>query len=465
MKINNVPDGSGIDMEDLFASPKNLNTTLSGQINGSGLLYIFAAIGAPSVGVLSLTNVSMINPNTASGTFSVTNFAALDATTGPAGSDPLGTATVSLSGGSLRLTHQGSGSNGVLSAFAANNIEVYALDTAFGDQNGTITVGSGGSGNTGNVVQLGALSFNGTGASANQTLTTNNAVGGVNYKLRFSGMTTLAGNSTFTSGATPADVELAGKITGTGNLIKAGNNTLTLSGVSSDYTGATTVNAGTLVFNATHKIHQLNIANAARAVVSSGGDKVLATTGISITGSGKLDMTDEDGVVDYSGSSPLAAIKTLIANGFAGGAWSGNGITSSAAAATVGSQHTTGLGYGESSVIFNSFPANFSGADVDSTAILIRYTAFGDANLDGSVDTTDFNNLASNFSGSGKFWPQGDFNYDGTVDTTDFNLLASNFSFTVSGPQALASSLVPEPAISSSLAVCLALIRRRKRRS
>src|SRR5206468_3676501 len=116
-------------------------------------------------------------------------------------------------------------------------------------------------------------------------------------------------------------------------------------------------------------------------------------------------------------------------------------------------QPTTALGYGESSVLFSSFPANFSGVDVDCTAVLIRYTAFGDANLDGTVDTTDFNNLASNFSGSGKVWTQGDFNYDGTVDTTDFNLLASNFSFTVSGPGALASSLVPEPASLSVLLV------------
>lgn len=51
----------------------------------------------------------------------------------------------------------------------------------------------------------------------------------------------------------------------------------------------------------------------------------------------------------------------------------------------------------------------------------------GDANHDRTVDTVDFNILASNFSQSGKTFGQGDFNYDGTVDTIDFNLLAANF--------------------------------------
>jgi dockerin type I repeat protein len=80
---------------------------------------------------------------------------------------------------------------------------------------------------------------------------------------------------------------------------------------------------------------------------------------------------------------------------------------------------------------------------VDSTALLIRFVYYGDANLDGTVDTIDFNLLAASFSQTGKVWFSGDFNYDGSVDTTDFNLLASNFSQTLSAPAL--GSLVPEP--------------------
>src|SRR5204863_8504402 len=48
---------------------------------------------------------------------------------------------------------------------------------------------------------------------------------------------------------------------------------------------------------------------------------------------------------------------------------------------------------------------------------LVAYTLAGDANLDLTVDTVDFNLLAASFSQSGKFWENGDFNYDGSVDT------------------------------------------------
>ena len=52
----------------------------------------------------------------------------------------------------------------------------------------------------------------------------------------------------------------------------------------------------------------------------------------------------------------------------------------------------------------------------------------GDADRSRTVDTIDFNILATNFALSGKTFSQGDFDYSGTVDTIDFNLLANRFS-------------------------------------
>jgi hypothetical protein len=46
----------------------------------------------------------------------------------------------------------------------------------------------------------------------------------------------------------------------------------------------------------------------------------------------------------------------------------------------------------------------FAGESIDSTATLIRYTLSGDANLDATVDTVDFNLLTANFSQSAKHW-------------------------------------------------------------
>ena len=69
------------------------------------------------------------------------------------------------------------------------------------------------------------------------------------------------------------------------------------------------------------------------------------------------------------------------------------------------------------------------------------FTLSGDADRNKTVDTIDFNILASNFGQSGKNFSQGDFNYDTTVDTIDFNLLATNFSKTL--PAALCFRAAP----------------------
>jgi hypothetical protein len=105
--------------------------------------------------------------------------------------------------------------------------------------------------------------------------------------------------------------------------------------------------------------------------------------------------------------------------------------------------HKTALGYAEASALGIG---TFSGQVVDSTSVLIAYTYAGDANLDRTVDTIDFNLLAANFSGSGKIWGQADFNYDGSVDTIDFNLLASNFSLSLPSATTSLAAVVPEPA-------------------
>jgi hypothetical protein len=194
---------------------------------------------------------------------------------------------------------------------------------------------------------------------------------------------------------------------------------------------------------------------------STGSIKINAATGntsnvgsLSILGSSKFDLATKAIVINYSGSSPLASIKSQLTNGYANGAWTGTGINSSTAAATVGSTHPTALGYAEANDLFTLFPATFKGESIDSTSILICYTAYGDATLNGSVDTADFNTLAANFGGAGKRWSQADFNYDGSVSTIDFNLLATNFSFAVPGDVAN-SALIPESGAIAPLGVAI----------
>ena len=117
------------------------------------------------------------------------------------------------------------------------------------------------------------------------------------------------------------------------------------------------------------------------------------------------------------------------------------------AAASSNPGHRTALGFAESSDLLTSFPASFAGQTVDNSAVLIRYTLYGDATLNRSVDTLDFNLLATNFGKTAKRWFNGDFDYTTTVDTLDFNLLATSYGQSIAAPVASASQIFSTSAI------------------
>jgi hypothetical protein len=103
-----------------------------------------------------------------------------------------------------------------------------------------------------------------------------------------------------------------------------------------------------------------------------------------------------------------------------------------------------------------SNPANQG--DVDVLVRTILRSEYGDANLDGAIDTIDFNALAANF-GTNSGWGNGNFNGDAIIDTVDFNLLVSHYGFHAA-PAASLGVVVPEP---SCLALLLPLWRRPRR--
>jgi hypothetical protein len=187
-------------------------------------------------------------------------------------------------------------------------------------------------------------------------------------------------------------------------------------------------------------------------------------TSLSITSGAALNLNDQDLVIDWTGSSPAADVRTQLTTGYGSGSWTGTGISSSSAAAAATSLHRTALGHAESSELFTSFPASFSGQSVDSTSLLVRYVYSGDANLDGKVTTLDFNLLAGNFSSAGR-WFTGDFNYDGTVDSLDFGALVANYGMSMPTPASPLGVVVPEPTIFGMLLLgsVQAMARRRER--
>ena len=197
-------------------------------------------------------------------------------------------------------------------------------------------------------------------------------------------------------------------------------------------TGEDSVNingSSTLVrFAASQRIGALTVFGGVAQLAAPAGNMVLTATSLNVDDGGRLDLTDEAMIIDYAAASPIATVQARVTSGYAGGAWNGQGINSSTAAASGGA---TAVGYAESGQIFTAFPATFAGQPVDATAILLKYTFYGDANLDGRVNLQDFNRLAGNFGQSPRRWSQGDFSYDGRVNLTDFNLLASRFGAVV----------------------------------
>lgn len=204
-----------------------------------------------------------------------------------------------------------------------------------------------------------------------------------------------------------------------------------------------------------HSIDQgtLSIANNGFASIKSsfapGADgSVVGTLSIGTMGAA-LDITNRGVAVDYPGGfTPLSAIAAQITSGYAGGAWTGPGIRSSSAAAEPG----FGIGYAEAAQIGS--PTSFLGRPIDGAgSVLLRFTLYGDANLNGTVDIADFSALAANFNAAGP-WVRGDFNYSGTVTIADFALLAGNFNRSLPADDPARRAGVPEP--SHALAAVLA---------
>jgi autotransporter-associated beta strand protein len=267
----------------------------------------------------------------------------------------------------------------------------------------------------------------------------------------------------------------------TGTVQTGGGGALTVGPVTGG-TGALTVAAGGGSLTADY-VRQGTLTVGGTATVrprASGGGtsavKFLVIAGNTDAWTGKLNLNDTALIVDYTGTSALPTISNQIRRGYAGGLWNGNGITSTSAGSTSGAA----LGYAEASAVLGAAGGTFRGQPADGTAVLVRYTLFGDANLDGFVNGTDFALLAGNFGQSNRYWNSGDFNYDLVVNGSDFALLAGNFGKTVPGGAGVGLSAgdweslesfgaavgvpVPEPtAVGLLVAACVGGLRRRRR--
>jgi autotransporter-associated beta strand protein len=303
-----------------------------------------------------------------------------------------------------------------------------------------------------------------------------------NYTEYISAPVKLASNTDVTVTRSTDVLDISGNISGVGkSLSMSGAGTLELSG-SNTYTGETTVNSGTLLVSTggalpTKGAVAVNGGLLKLAPGASGGSGPAVTSfvnigSLTIAGSGQFDLNNNHLILTYGAADPITTVAAYIKSGYNGGHWNGPGIISSVAL-TNASSLLYGVGYadGADGVVAGLAPGQ----------IEVAYTLLGDANLDGLVNSADFNILAANFNQSITGWDQGDFNYDGLVNSADFNALAANFNQGVSGAAsagdmaaldafAAANGLsmptsVPEPATAGLLAMgAIGMMARRRRK-
>ncbi len=296
------------------------------------------------------------------------------------------------------------------------------------------------------------------------------------------GSLTVSGGSLTTSGLVIDGSHGGAEVDMTGGVLSA-TSIVVQNGASFELDGAATLaDAPSLTVQASVEFHagSNGIVNRTIAALSldAGGKLTLSSAAAQtnrtllqvssvIFSGGLLDLGANDLIV-HNGN--FAEITAQIAQGFNGGHWSGNnGITSSSAASAA----DTALGIesnqnGAGGVLLSIF----DGQSVVSSDVLVKYTYFGDANLDGVVNGSDYTLIDNGFNSRLVGWRNGDFNYDGVVNGDDYTLIDNAFntqgaSLAASANAAIAvsPSSIPEP---TALACCglgaAALLARRRGR-
>jgi hypothetical protein len=210
--------------------------------------------------------------------------------------------------------------------------------------------------------------------------------------------------------------------------------------------------------------------------------RTLDTISVDAGGGSRVDLRDgtlitRSPVGSWTGST-YSGVSGLVRSGFnlGGTLWAGPGITTSLGGNGSSNFHALGVIVNDlASVGQPSGPiyTSFGGQDVGVNDVLVKYTYFGDADLDGAVTTNDYFQIDNGFLGSKTGWINGDFDYDGAVTTNDYFLIDNAFLGQGAALAALGSAeplsgvtAVPEPASLGGLAFAGGyLLARRSRRA
>jgi autotransporter-associated beta strand protein len=419
-------------------SPSNLAGTLNnaGSLAVSGSTVTITGSGTHS-GLFTTGSTGALN--FAGGTHNLTN-----ATNSFSGVGP-----VTFSGGNITVSKLGVTGTATLAGATLNatTLTVNASRT-FNYNSGSLTVAT--------VTNSGTINLGANNLSA----TTINLTGGtINSTTGTVAAATLAAQS---GTINPA-------VVGATSLTKTGSGAVTLNSTNT-FTGGTTVQAGTLVMNRLQASNAVTISGGTLRVMESlpglgsghpSGNNAFVSrpSSLNISGTGTLDLNNNDLILDYSGGSPIGVIEDWVAQGFHGGDFLGTGITSTTAANGGGAYVLAIADNAQLSSPFGTANGGplFSGVDVDLTSVLIKFTHRVDLNFDGVISDADSIVFSTNFeAGAEGYWAIGDLNYDGVLTSDDATIFSTYYE------TGLAS--LPEPASALGLLATAGLTLLRSRR-
>ncbi len=364
------------------------NTSGNVSINGSGGIGGVGSLTNSGTGSATLSTV-----NSYSGGTNVTAGTLIIATSGALPANQ----PVTITGGTLTL-----------------NATAQPSSILINNTSGNVSInGSGGIGG------VGSLTESGTGSA---TLSTVNS---------YSGGTTVDAGATLLA-SYPNAVPTTGMTTvNAGGTLTASVNNALPSGYGGLVNNGITNIQGNATLSALTGTGILNISpgsDAASVVKLAVGSPHATQGGLTIAANSALDMTNNQIIFGYTGSSAAADSTVLgyLTSGRNGGTWNGTtGImTSGSTGSGVDPGYALGWADGAEGVV----------SGLTSGQIEVKYTLLGDALLNGSVTGNDFTILVGNLNksflpnGNPVGWDDGDFEYSGSVNGNDFTDLVSNLN-------------------------------------